>query len=153
MNHFMLPETRIPTNFDKLMENPSAFSNADTKYGTVSMDRLIGELQKSGAKRENLKAKVFGGGNVLKGTSEKLNVGEKNIKFIESYLKLERIPILSQSTGDIYGRKIFFIPETEKVLLKRIHSQMPEPVLDKEKILQKEISSKNGNFGDVELFV
>jgi chemotaxis protein CheD len=36
------------------------------RYGTYAMEILINDLLKAGARRENLEAKVFGGGAVLR---------------------------------------------------------------------------------------
>ena len=55
MNHFMLP-------YSGDVDGPLSVS---MRYGTYAMEVLINQLLKAGAKRENLEAKVFGGGNVL----------------------------------------------------------------------------------------
>ena len=68
MNHFMLP--------DGGGDADSPIS-ASMRYGTYAMEILINELLKAGARRENLEAKVFGGGNVLRGFVA-INVGERN---------------------------------------------------------------------------
>src|SRR5450830_679378 len=41
--------------------------SASMRYGTYAMEILINDVLKAGARRENLEAKVFGGGNVLRG--------------------------------------------------------------------------------------
>ena len=64
MNHFMLPAGG----------DPDSPVSASMRYGTYAMEVLINELLKSGARRENLEAKVFGGGNVLAGFTS-INVG------------------------------------------------------------------------------
>src|SRR3954470_4591854 len=64
MNHFMLPDGGDASN---------PLISASARYGTYAMEVLINELLKSGARRENLEAKVFGGGNVLRGLTA-LNV-------------------------------------------------------------------------------
>jgi chemotaxis receptor (MCP) glutamine deamidase CheD len=53
MNHFMLP--------DGGGDDGSPVS-ASARYGTYAMEVLINEVLKAGARRENLEAKVFGGG-------------------------------------------------------------------------------------------
>src|SRR5690606_30793184 len=55
MNHFMLPEGGMA---DK--DNPVS---ASMRYGSYAMEVLINRLLKQGARRENLEAKIFGGGN------------------------------------------------------------------------------------------
>jgi chemotaxis protein CheD len=110
MNHFMLP--------DGGSDNNSPVS-ASMRYGTYAMEVLINELLKSGARRENLEAKVFGGGAVLKGFTA-MNVGERNAAFVIGYLKTERIRVLAEDLNDIYPRKVYFFPRTGKVLVKKL---------------------------------
>ena len=110
MNHFMLPDGG---------GDPSSPVSASMRYGTYAMEVLINELLKSGARRENLEAKVFGGGAVLKGFTA-INVGERNATFVISYLKTERIRVLAEDLNDIYPRKVYFFPRTGKVLVKKL---------------------------------
>ena len=65
MNHFMLPDGGGDEN------SPVS---ASMRYGNYAMEILINELLKAGARRENFEAKVFGGGNVLRGFTA-INVG------------------------------------------------------------------------------
>ena len=110
MNHFMLPDGGGDAN------SPVS---ASMRYGTYAMEVLINELLKSGARRENLEAKVFGGGAVLKGFTA-INVGERNASFVISYLKMEKIRVLAEDLNDIYPRKVYFFPRTGKVLVKKL---------------------------------
>jgi len=109
MNHFMLPDGGEPG-------NPVS---ASMRYGTYAMEVLINDLLKSGARRENLEAKVFGGGAVLRGFSA-MNVGERNAAFVINFLKTERIPVVAEDLNDIYPRKVYFFPRTGKVLVTKL---------------------------------
>ena len=113
MNHFMLPDGGGSDS------NSNSPVSASTRYGTYAMEVLINELLKSGARRENLEAKVFGGGAVLKGFTA-INVGERNAAFVISYLKTERIRVLAEDLCDIYLRKVYFFPRSGKVLVKKL---------------------------------
>ncbi|MDE2430452.1 MAG: chemoreceptor glutamine deamidase CheD, partial [Burkholderiales bacterium] len=110
MNHFMLPDTG---------GDPDNPVSASMRYGTYAMEVLINELLKAGAKRENLEAKVFGGGNVLRGFTA-INVGERNAKFVLDYLRAERMRVIAEDLNDIYPRKVYFFPKTGKVLVKKL---------------------------------
>lgn len=110
MNHFMLP--------DGNGEGPSA-SSASMRYGAYAMEVLINELLKAGARRENLEAKVFGGGNVLRGFTA-MNVGERNAEFVLDFLHNEQIRIVAEDLNDVYPRKVYYFPETGKVLVKKL---------------------------------
>jgi chemotaxis protein CheD len=109
MNHFMLPDGG----------DSNSPVSASMRYGTYAMEVLINELLKSGARRENLEAKVFGGGAVLKGFTA-INVGERNASFVISYLKTEKIRVLAEDLNDVYPRKVYFFPRTGKVLVKKL---------------------------------
>jgi chemotaxis protein CheD len=105
---------------------------------------------KLGAKRANLEAKVFGGGNVLRGFKI-ANVGERNSKFALEYLNTEKISLVAQDLLDIYPRKVYFFPQTGKVLVKRLRSVHNDTIVERE----SEYSSRLRNAtveGDVELF-
>ncbi|TFW29308.1 chemoreceptor glutamine deamidase CheD [Massilia horti] len=108
MNHFMLPDG-----------GDSGPVSASMRYGTYAMEVLINDLLKSGARREHLEAKVFGGGAVLRGFTA-MNVGERNAQFVTSFLKTERIPVMAEDLNDIHPRKVYFFPRTGKVLVKKL---------------------------------
>ena len=110
MNHFMLP--------DGSKDSDSPVS-ASMRYGTYAMEVLINDLLKAGARRENLEAKVFGGGNVLRGFVA-INVGERNANFVREYLRAENIRTTAEDLNDIYPRKVYFFPRTGKVLVKKL---------------------------------
>ena len=110
MNHFMLPD---PGGDADSPVSPSM------RYGTYAMEILINDLLKAGAKRENLEAKVFGGGNVLKGFNS-INVGERNAQFVRDYLRAERMRIVAEDLNDVHPRKVYFFPRTGKVLVRKI---------------------------------
>jgi chemotaxis protein CheD len=57
MNHFMLP---------KSTHENAGWLSASARYGAYAMEVMINQILKQGAKRENLEAKVFGGGAVIK---------------------------------------------------------------------------------------
>lgn len=126
MNHFMLP--------DGGEENSPV--SASMRYGTYAMEILINELLKAGAERENLEAKVFGGGNVLRGFTS-INVGERNAKFVRDYLRTENIKIAAEDLIDIHPRKVFFFPRTGKVLVKKLK------VVHNDTLKQREIDYAN----------
>ena len=112
LNHFMLPGE---LGREGLIRDPNA------KYGMYAMELLVNELLKMGSRKNDLKAKVFGGGAVLRfsdgGTTR---IPQSNIDFAFEYLKEEGIPVLASDVGGREPRKIFMFPRSGKVLLKRI---------------------------------
>lgn len=109
MNHFMLPDSG----------DANSPVSASMRYGTFAMEVLINELLKAGARRENLEAKVFGGGAVLRGFTA-MNVGERNAEFVMNYLKTEQIRVVAEDLNDVHPRKVYFFPRSGKVLVKRL---------------------------------
>jgi chemotaxis protein CheD len=141
MNHFMLPDGG---------ENSDNPVSASMRYGTYAMEVLINELLKAGAKRENLEAKVFGGGNVLRGFTA-INVGERNAKFVLDYLRTERMRVIAEDLNDIFPRKVYFFPKTGKVLVKKLKVEHND-TLKKREIDYASRLKKAPVGGDVDLF-
>lgn len=142
MNHFMLPEG-----------NPADINNPvseSARYGTYAMEVLINQLLKSGARRENLEAKIFGGGNVLSGFSS-INIGEKNAAFVRKYLRDENIRVVGEDLNDIYPRKVYFFPKTGRVLVKKLKQLHNNTLATREESYARKINT-NKVAGDVELF-
>ena len=121
MNHFMLPDGG----------DSNSPVSASMRYGTYAMEVLINELLKAGARRENLEAKVFGGGAVIKGFTS-INVGERNAAFVLNYLKTEKMRVLAEDLNDIYPRKVYFFPRSGKVLVKKLMQTHNDTVAQRE---------------------
>ncbi|HEX5364590.1 MAG TPA: chemoreceptor glutamine deamidase CheD [Gallionella sp.] len=141
MNHFMLPDAGGDQG------GPLADS---ARYGAYAMEILINQLLKIGAKRENLEAKVFGGGAVLRGFTI-ANVGERNAEFVLDFLRTESIPVLAQDLLDIYPRKVYFFPATGLVRVKKLKQVHNNTVVDREAEYKMRLRYSKVE-GDVELF-
>ena len=98
MNHFMLPDGG---------SDAGSPMSASMRYGAYAMEVLINQILKAGGRRENLEAKVFGGGNVLRGFTA-MNVGERNAKFVRDFLRAENIRIVAEDLNDVHPRKVYF---------------------------------------------
>ena len=140
MNHFMLPT----------MSDGHDPVNASARYGTYAMEILVNQLLKIGARRPNLEAKVFGGGNVLKGFTV-ANVGERNARFVHDYLKQEKIPVVAEDLLDIYPRKVYFFPHTGRVLVKLLRQMHNDTLIQREQEYGMRLKASK-IAGDVELF-
>lgn len=141
MNHFMLP--------DGGGDSDSPIS-ASMRYGTYAMEVLINQLLKSGARRENMEAKVFGGGAVLRGFTA-INVGERNAEFVLKYLRAEKMRITAEDLNDVYPRKVYFFPRTGKVLVKKLMQVHNDTLVKREQDYASKLKT-NVVAGDVELF-
>ncbi|MDP2805935.1 MAG: chemoreceptor glutamine deamidase CheD [Gallionellaceae bacterium] len=141
MNHFMLPENKA--------EAASPVATA-ARYGAYAMEMMINQLLKNGAKRENLEAKLFGGGNVLRGFTV-TNVGQRNVEFAMDYLKNEKIRVVAQSILDIYPRKIYFFPATGKVMLRKLKHANNDTIIEREAEYGSRLKHADIE-GDIDLF-
>ncbi|SFM65208.1 chemotaxis protein CheD [Variovorax sp. OV329] len=113
MNHFMLPADAD--------EQPRSHADA-MRYGEYAMDVLLRELLRSGAKRERLHAKVFGGGAVLP-TMTTLNIGDRNADFVVQYLREQGIAIAAQDLRGPHARRVCFLPSTGKAVVRKLRTQ------------------------------
>lgn len=141
MNHFMLPESGGDIN------NPVS---ASMRYGTYAMEILINDLLKAGAKRENLEAKVFGGGNVLSGFLS-INVGERNAQFVRRYLHTENIRIVAEDLNDVHPRKVYFFPRSGKVFVRKLNQLNNNTLVNRDQDYAQRLQ-KSSMGGEVELF-
>ena len=141
MNHFMLPDNN---------SDDSSPLNASARYGTYAMEILINHITKMGARRAFLEAKVFGGGNVLKGFTV-ANVGQRNANFVLEFLATEKIRVVAQDLIDIYPRKVYYFPNNGKVLVKKLRNIHNDTIVDREKDYSTRLQ-KSKVEGDVELF-
>lgn len=139
INHFMLPE-----------EAGRDVVSTSARYGTFAMEVLINHLQKLGARRNRLEAKVFGGGAVLESLVSS-NVGTRNAEFVLDYLKTEKIPVVAKDLLDSYPRKVYFFPPTGRVLVRKLHRVHNDTVLAREKAYRSRLAETKVD-GDIELF-
>ena len=141
MNHFMLP-------YSGDADSPVS---ASMRYGTYAMEILINQLVKAGARRENLEAKVFGGGAVLRGFTA-MNVGERNANFVREYLRNEGIRVIAEDLNNTYARKVYFFPRNGKVLVKKIDRMNNNTLANREQDYAEQLQKRMASSGEVELF-
>lgn len=142
INHFMLPDNGAES---------SVPASAPARYGSYAMELLINELIKLGARRANLEAKIFGGGNVLAHMTV-TKVGSRNTAFVLDYLQTEGIPIVGKDVLDVYPRKVYFFPKTGRALVKKLRTLRNDTVFARETDYAKRINNVKEVSGEVELF-
>jgi chemotaxis protein CheD len=126
MNHFMLPEQ---TDFS---------SEADVgRFGLHAMELLMGAMQRAGAQRARVVAKVFGGGHVLGTDPSDLSVSARNVSFIERYVVEEKIPLVGQDLGGFLPRRVHFYSDSGKVMVKRLGNAAIQEVSTEERRARK----------------
>ena len=135
MNHFMLP-----------------VGDGDSgRYGSYAMELLINQLLKRGASRSTLEAKVFGGGAVI-ASMTRINVGERNTRFVLDYLRTERIPVVSKDVLDTCARKVCLLPASGKALVKRLVPTDPAALAAQERAAAEKAAPRATGGGSVDLF-
>ena len=107
INHFMLPYW-------------NGQGLASPKYGNIAIDRLADKMISLGCNKNNLKAKLFGGGEVIETNIVQFNIGQRNIEVARLLLEEMKIPIISSSLGGKLGRKIEFYTSTGDVRQKYV---------------------------------
>ena len=119
MNHFMLPIG-------------AADSTTSASYGVHAMEMLINSLMKLGADRRRLKAKLFGGGAVIRTSDSRWNVGARNVDFAKTFLEAEGIPLVASHTGGTQAMHIRFHTRTNKALVRVLDEQSAAKVVAEE---------------------
>ena len=139
MNHFMLPANEA--------DNTVGIA---TRYGNFAMEHLINEILKYGGQKERLEVKVFGGGQVIQDMNT-MNIGNRNIEFVDEYCRTENINVLSHDVGDIYPRKVLYFPETGLVRVKKLKTLHNDTLKQREERYFQQINTEP-QVSDIELF-
>lgn len=140
MNHFML--------VNSLNSQINGIDHSEAgRYGVHSMELLINKMLKLGALKKNIKAKFFGGANVLlsglsSDTKAMLEIGKKNIDFIKEFFQVEGISVVSSDTGGNNGRKIYFLGRDFSVFVRKVKSSRSQAVLNEENQYYKTLVKK-----------
>jgi chemotaxis protein CheD len=114
-----LPQARQPRLPKSLEMPPRSRPTHDGRFGAFAMQRLIDALLELGASQASLEAKVFGGGQIMAGM-DRLNVGERNTRFVLDDLRSERIPVVGMDVLGVHPRKLCFLPCSGKAMVKRL---------------------------------
>ena len=149
MNHFLLAHRRYSKS------EPLCRTEAG-KYGVHSMELLINGMMKTGARRENLRAKAFGGASVLAQENHKDNflcVGEVNSRFIVEFLKTDGIPLISSDLGGDVGRVIHFVSDDFSVYSRKMGKTVHERIIKKEQGFWKSSIDKEDVAQEPELWL
>jgi chemotaxis protein CheD len=128
MNHFLLANRRYARDMRLCLTEAG-------KYGIHAMELVINGMLKRGARRENLRAKAFGGASVLNlRPRDNFNcVGEVNGRFILEFLKTDGIPLVASDLGGNAGRVIYFSSDDFSVYVRKVGKTGAQRVVRKEK--------------------
>lgn len=107
-----------------LPENPGG--KKTVKYADTAIPFLISQLEKIGAQKRRLSAKIVGGAAMFKSESGNavMQIGERNIEAVKKYLRKERIDIEASDVGKDYGRSMYFYLDDGRVEIKSFNKEL-----------------------------
>lgn len=111
------PQTKIGGLAHVMLPDSSAIRNSQTniaKFADTGIVELVNQMEKLGAKRNRMVAKIAGGATMFtfQSAGGVGNVGDRNVEASKAKLAELKIPIVAQDTGANYGRTVIFYPET-----------------------------------------
>jgi len=109
--HIMLPDSKaIQNNSNK------------AKFADTALVKLIEDMERLGAKRRSMKAKIAGGAQMFafNATNDNLRVGDRNVEATKKMLMLHGIPLIASETGASFGRTVELYAEDGRFLIKAI---------------------------------
>jgi chemotaxis receptor (MCP) glutamine deamidase CheD len=141
MNHFLLPDS-------------VSDEGTPTRLGVHAMETLINDILKLGGDHRALRAKVFGGGHVLRVKRSDQNPGERNVHFVRRFLLAENIPIAAECLGGDNPLQVYFFTDSARTLIKRLGSGASPKVASEEGEYKTALvrDVQNGHMGEVDLF-
>jgi chemotaxis protein CheD len=97
-------------------------NNNLAKFADTAIDKMLEDMIKLGARRENIVAKLAGGAQMFDFSemSEIMRIGTRNVISTKERLGELRIPIISEDTGGNYGRTIELFSDDGKLTIKTI---------------------------------
>lgn len=112
------PATKIGGLAHVMLPDSTAIRNGQlsvAKFADTGIVELVRQMEKLGANRSRMVAKIAGGATMFSfqgGNSTMGQVGQRNVEASKAKLKELKIPILAEDTGAHYGRTVIFYPET-----------------------------------------
>lgn len=103
--HIMLPDSKAMKNAQQNL----------AKFADTGVEELVNQMEKLGAKRSRMVAKIAGGATMFSFQGSGTNVGQvgdRNVDAVKAKLRELKIPILASDTGANYGRTVIFYPES-----------------------------------------
>jgi len=91
------------------------------RFGTVAIPELLATIQGFGAQEKDIRAKVFGGADVINTfrTGEE-SLGARNVEVALTFLQGRGIPVVNQDVRGTQGRKLIFQTHDGSALIKRL---------------------------------
>jgi len=109
--HIMLPDSTQAKN-----------AQNRAKFADSAILMLLEEMDKNGASKSRLQAKIAGGAQMFKfsGDSDIMKIGDRNTQAVIEHLEKHRIKLVARDTGGNFGRTITFDVENGSLLVRTI---------------------------------
>ena len=136
MNHYMLPGR---------ISSVDIFQDKTARYGITAINMLLSNMIKKGAVKENLEAKIFGGGHVMETGKEAAVIPNDNVKLARIMMEFEDILVTHSDVGSNYTRKLLLNVKSGKVYLKKTtRAEVYNKIFSEESEFAKRTFVKNG---------
>lgn len=111
------PATKIGGLAHIMLPDSTAIRNSHqniAKFADTGILELVCQMEKLGAKRNRMVAKIAGGATMFsfQGRADMVQIGDRNVEASKKKLQELNIPILAADTGANYGRTVTFFPES-----------------------------------------
>jgi chemotaxis protein CheD len=113
------------------------------------MERLVNDLMKLGARRQDLEVKLVGGGRVLEAATD---VGAANIAFVRAYVRAEGFAVAGEDLGDAFPRKVHYYPRLGRVRVRKLQTVRNDTIRERERRYLATLDTLAPQGGGVELF-
>lgn len=119
---FYEPDKKIGGLSHIMLPSIESRSSSKKKYADSAILLLLQELEKNGAEKRKIIAKIVGGATMFKISNNNImgDIGKKNIKKVKEVLDELKIRIVAEDLGGDYGRTVNFYTETGEVRIKSI---------------------------------
>jgi chemotaxis protein CheD len=103
--HIMLP----------LSTEATSVSDNKRRYADTGIAELIALMERKGAAKAKMTAKIAGGAQMFSVNSSVFNIGERNVNAVKQTLAKHGIRIIAEATGQNFGRTVFFHTDSGKM--------------------------------------
>lgn len=113
LSHIMLPDsTSFTPKGDQVY-----------KFADLAIPLLIQRMERMGAKRVCMKAKIAGGAQMFTSVNNSAlsNIGERNVIAVKRMLQQVKIPIIAEDTGKNFGRTQYFDSSDGTMTIKAVN--------------------------------
>ena len=109
--HIMLPDS-------KAIHNNSNVA----KFADTAIEKLIADMERIGARRRGIQAKIAGGAQMFafNATNDNLRVGDRNVESTRKVLLSHGIPLIAHETGASFGRTVELYADDGRFVIKAI---------------------------------